>query len=525
MEFDGLDKKFIVLKKDALFVPGPRRGAIYNISDHRLYHLEEKLATILKRSSEGLVIAETMAEAGIVHEKEINITLEMLLGMDCISVGEKAQPFPDIKIQKSPVSPKVAWIEPTDRCNLFCVHCYAQSRLNRNDKGLSTGKWLSIIDELEEIGVKQLVFTGGEPLLRNDLLQLLTHAFLNKNLRHIQILTNASLFTPSPLLDFIAEKEIGVGFSFYSHTAAVHDRMTRTPGSWDKTVQGIKLLVSKKIRPAANIVFTEINEEDVDKTRNFLVSLGLENEDIMSNVVLPTGRGCHSDYHVKNYDHLIRKSYALEDRFAPGGWSDYRGTCWRGKFAIKADGRLIPCTMCREIEIGDIRHKKLSEIIDEGAFDSIWDIDVDSTRICRECELRYACSDCRALTYAFTGNLYAKDPTCPYDPYTGDAADLFFPHLSRQSSISLQAKPQKRKNIVPTRVEGKMVLSNKTDGIHHSLNMVAGEIWELLDGDLPLETVVNILGKHFDKERSLLEKDVVQVVKQFSRLGLLEHAL
>lgn len=525
MSFDKLNKKFIAIKENTLFVPGPLRAAIYDLSNKRLYHLDERLTKILKASGEGVSIQGALRKAGIADKEEIRITLDMLLGINCISVKERSQPFPDINIRKSPASPKVAWLEPTDKCNLFCVHCYAESRSNLKDEELSTEKWLSIIDELNEIGIQQVVFTGGEPLLRTDFFQLLNHACIKKGFHFIQILTNASLFSPSPLLNLIAEKGIGVGLSFYSNKSGVHDCVTRTPGSWDKTVKGIKLLISKGIKPAANIVLTEINEGDVDETRNFLVSIGLNNEDIMSNVVLPTGRGCHSDYKVINYDHLIRKSYALEQQFGPGGCNDYRGTCWRGKFAIKANGTLIPCTMCREIELGDLREKGLAEIIGDGAFDRVWDIDFDSTKICSECELRYACTDCRALTYAFTGDLYAKDPTCPYDPYNGDATEIFFPSLPKSSTISITAKPKRRDDLVQSQVGGDLFVSNNADGVHHHFNTVAAGIWELLDGTHSLETVVNLIGQRFGKDRSLVKKDIIKLIDQLNRLGLIENAL
>jgi len=525
MSLNKLNKRFIVIKKDVLFVPGPINGAIYDLSNKRLYHLDERLTKILTSSREGLSIEEAMKGAGIANEKEIKIILDTLLGISCISVEEESQPFLDIKIQKSPARPRVAWLEPTDRCNLFCVHCYAESRLSLNDKELSTEKWLSIINELDEIGIEQIVFTGGEPLLRPDFFNLLSYASTKNSFHFIQILTNGTLITSSPLLDLIAEKRIGVGLSFYSYTPEIHDRVTRNPGSWKKTVEGISLLVNKGTRPSANIVMTTINQDDVEETRNFLVSLGVKDEDIMSNVVLPTGRGCHSDYQVRNYDHLIRKSYVLEDRFGRDGWRDHLGTCWRGKFAIKANGTLIPCTMCREIELGDVSNKPLADIINDGAFDRIWDIDFDSTTTCSECELRYACRDCRALTYAFTGDLCAKDPTCPYDPYTGDATGIFFPNPSRSSPISHASKPKRRSDIVQTRVEGGLFISDRNACIHHHLNPVAGEIWELLDGDHTIEAVVNIIGQRFEKQRPLLEHDIFRIVERLIQLGLIEHGL
>jgi len=524
MDFKNRSRKFIILEKDALFVPGPKRGAIYDLGRRKLYHLDERLTKVFKSSQDGLSIQEAMLQAGIASEEEISLHLDILLRMDCISVSARPRPFHDIKIRKSPARPMVAWLEPTDRCNLFCVHCFAESRSGINEVELSTEKWLSIIDELDEIGVERVVFTGGEPLLRKDLFQLLEHACSKNSFQYIQILTNATLFAASPLLDLIAEKGIGVGLSFYSNKPEVHDKVTRTPGSWEKTVKGIKLLIDRGIKPAANIVLTRINEDGLDETRRFLVSLGLENDDIMSNVVLPTGRGCHSDYRVKNYDYLLRKAYTPEDCFGPGGWSDYLGTCWRGKFAIKANGKLIPCTMCREVEIGDVSIGRLSEIIESGAFDSIWDIDFDSTRTCSECELRYACTDCRALTYALTGDLYAKDPTCPYDPYTGDATEIFFSNTTGFPPLSLDSRPKRREGLSQAWIGKDLIVSDKRGNVHHRLNSVAGGIWDLLDGDHSLETIADLIGRRLERGHHFLEQDIIRVVEQLMRLGLVEYA-
>jgi len=524
VNFDNLSTKFIILEKYALFIPGPKKGAIYDLRRRKLYHLDEMLTKILKRSREGLPVKEAMAQAGIASEDEISIHLDILISMDCISVSARPRPFQAVNIRKFPARPRVAWLEPTDRCNLFCVHCFAESHAGLKDGELCTEKWLSIIDELDEIGIEQVVFTGGEPLLRSDLFQLLEHACCKNSFQNIQILTNATLFAPSPLLDLIAERGIGVGFSFYSNKPEIHDKVTRTPGSWEKTVKGIRLLLNSGIKPAANIVLTRINEDDVDETRRFLVSLGLESGDIMSNVVLPTGRGCHSDYRVKNYDDLLRKIYTPEDCFGPGGWNDYLGTCWRGKFAIKANGKLIPCTMCREVELGDVSIGRLSEIIESGAFDPIWDIDFDSTRTCSECELRYACTDCRALTYALTGYLYAKDPTCPYDPYTGDATGIFFSDTAGPPSFSRELKPKRREGINQTWCGPDLIISDKTGNVHHRLNSVAGEIWDLLDGDHSLETIADLIGRRLERGHPFLEQDIIRVVEQLMRFGLVEYA-
>ena len=179
--------------------------------------------------------------------------------------------------------------------------------------------------------------------------------------------------------------------------------------------------------------------------------------------------------------------------------------------------------MCREVELGDVSSGKLSEIIESGAFDPIWDIDFDSTRTCSECELRYACTDCRALTYALTGDLYAKDPTCPYDPYTGDATEIFFSNTVGFPPLSLDSRPKRREGLSQARLWKDLIVSDKAVNIHHRLNPAAGEIWNLLDGNHTMSAIVNLVGQGSGIECFLLEKDIVRVVKQLAQLGLIEY--
>ena len=90
--------------------------------------------------------------------------------------------------------PVVFW-NLTDRCNLSCTHCYSKSGPGRSTEGeLTTTEALGVIDDLADMGVPLILFTGGEPLLREDIWDLARHAG-NRGLK-MALSTNGTLITP-----------------------------------------------------------------------------------------------------------------------------------------------------------------------------------------------------------------------------------------------------------------------------------------------------------------------------------------
>jgi radical SAM protein with 4Fe4S-binding SPASM domain len=100
---------------------------------------------------------------------------------------------------------------------------------------------------------------------------------------------------------------------------------------------------------------------------------------------------------------------------------DYRfkmhfNSCWGGRIAVTSDGKLRPC-IYSTIVLGDIKEKCREKIIDE--YYKYWRITKDKVAICKDCELKYVCFDCREISLRETGDLYGNNPYCKYDPYKG----------------------------------------------------------------------------------------------------------
>ena len=95
---------------------------------------------------------------------------------DPLRYGRKAKDLPSHLLQFSEdKKPIVVW-NTTRRCNLSCVHCYSQSTNRDYENELTTDEGLALLDNLGEFGAPVVLFSGGEPLMRKDLLTLIEHA-------------------------------------------------------------------------------------------------------------------------------------------------------------------------------------------------------------------------------------------------------------------------------------------------------------------------------------------------------------
>ena len=143
-------------------------------------------------------------------------------------------------------------VDLTYRCNERCIHCY----LDHDDHGeMSTAEIKRLLDQLAEAGVFFLVFSGGEVFLRRDFFELVGYA--RKLLFNVKIKTNAAMVrdTDARRLRQLGVEQLQV--SLYSHRAEIHDAITKLPGSFDRTLHGIRLLKEHGLKVViANVLMT-----------------------------------------------------------------------------------------------------------------------------------------------------------------------------------------------------------------------------------------------------------------------------
>jgi radical SAM protein with 4Fe4S-binding SPASM domain len=96
--------------------------------------------------------------------------------------------------------------------------------------------------------------------------------------------------------------------------------------------------------------------------------------------------------------------------------SQYWNSCWGGIAAISSEGEMIPCVFSRDLSVGNIRKESFRCLI-EKLKNRYWFITLDQVEKCCDCEFRYACSDCRALSVNSGLGLFGRPVRCSYNPY------------------------------------------------------------------------------------------------------------
>ena len=155
-------------------------------------------------------------------------------------------------------------------CNLQCRHCYAAGQPEAEGKELNTEQWKKIIDSLKSAGVPQVTFTGGEPTLRRDLVELVAYSrwFVTR------LNTNGILLTPDLCRELYEASLDSVQITLYSWDSGIHDSLVGRKGGFHGTTEGIRNALNAGLNVSVNTPLCRDNQ-DYGKTLAFLNGLGV----------------------------------------------------------------------------------------------------------------------------------------------------------------------------------------------------------------------------------------------------------
>jgi radical SAM protein with 4Fe4S-binding SPASM domain len=174
----------------------------------------------------------------------------------------------------------------TYRCNNDCSHCY--NARARDFPELDTIQWKLILDKLWELGIPHIVFTGGEPTLRNDLPELIAH--VEKNGQITGLNTNARRLSDAGYLKRLVEAGLDhVQITVESCDEEIHDHMVCAKGAYRQTIQGLRNALSSSLYVMTNTTMLSTNVEQIPHTLDFLADLGVPT--IGLNALIYSGRG------------------------------------------------------------------------------------------------------------------------------------------------------------------------------------------------------------------------------------------
>lgn len=242
-------------------------------------------------------------------------------------------------------------------CNQKCIHCYAAGQKEADKEELSTKQWMQIIDQCRLAGIVQLTFTGGEPTMRTDLVELVEHAkwFVTR------LNTNGILLTEDLCNRLHAASLDGLQITFYSGNKEVHNRLVGA-NRFEDTVNGIDNALRAGISVSINTPLCSLNKDYVT-TLKFLHARGVRY--VTCSGLITTGNGATKDsmqlqLTKEELEEVLKEAvgycYAndIEISFTSPGWLDGAffdelgivtpscGACL-SNMAITPCGDIVPC--------------------------------------------------------------------------------------------------------------------------------------------------------------------------------------
>jgi radical SAM protein with 4Fe4S-binding SPASM domain len=187
--------------------------------------------------------------------------------------------------------PIVVW-NITSHCNLKCVHCYNDSGANVQSNESTTPEAKAVLDDLADFGVPSVLFSGGEPMTRKDLFELIDYA-VNKGLRTV-ISTNGTLIGAEKARQI---REMGVSYVGISldGIGKVNDRFRGVEGAFDQAAAGIRNCMDAGVRVGLRLTLTQRNAQDIEKLFDFFAKEGIERACFYHLVPSGRGRGMFND--------------------------------------------------------------------------------------------------------------------------------------------------------------------------------------------------------------------------------------
>lgn len=257
--------------------------------------------------------------------------------------------------------PLEIYFDITNRCNLNCRHCWF---VQNEDKELTQDKIKDIFSQLADTGCLNLILTGGEPLVREEFLELAN--FAKDKGFNLSFLSNGTLITENNIGKIKDLEFEEVQISLYSLEAAIHDRITTVPGSFERTMEAINLLSQHKIRFTIATIAMKYNVSSLKE----LIHEGRErNWDIRTDfIIYPKRNGSLTPLECRVTNEQL--DYAIDNKLFVGrkfhgDFADTIGMCvyniGRIHVSISPSGRVFPSTGLR-IEVGDLERDSFKDI-------------------------------------------------------------------------------------------------------------------------------------------------------------------
>ena len=320
----------------------------------------------------------------------------------------------------------ISW-NTTKECNLKCKHCYRDAG-EKDPQELSTAQAKSLLEEIKTAGFKIIVLSGGEPLLRKDIYEIISYA---KTIGLRPVLgTNGTLITKESALKLKKAGLARVGISLDSKDPLIHDDFRQTKGAFKKSLAGIEAAKEAGLEFQVHTTVTTYNYREIEHLIDFVLQLKAKAYHIF--FLVPSGRGKEETQSIvqpKEYYRLIshildrQKDLQMElkpvcaPQFIPiaekkGLALRFKQGCLAGTSycCILPNGDVHPCPYL-PLNLGNVKKTPFSKIWRENkVFNDLRTRNYKGK--CKTCSNNLSCGGCRARAYFYHGDYMAEDYYC-----------------------------------------------------------------------------------------------------------------
>lgn len=323
----------------------------------------------------------------------------------------------------------ISW-NTTNACNMYCDHCYRDAGCKAEDE-LNTEEAKTLLDQIAKAGFKIMIFSGGEPLMRPDILELVRHATA-RGLRSV-FGTNGTLITEEKARALKAAGAMGMGISLDSLDRKKHDAFRKFPDAWEGAVRGMRNCRKAGLPFQVHTTVMDWNQSELEAMTDFAVAEGAVAHHFF--FLVPTGRAAtieaeslRAEAYEDVLTRILKKQQAVDIELKPtcapqfmriaaqmGLKLRFSRGCLAGTSycIISPTGKVQPCAYLNT-PLGDVR---------QTPFDEIWRSHPVLQELrtlaykggCGSCAYKRACGGCRArAAYYHSGDYMAEEPWCLY---------------------------------------------------------------------------------------------------------------
>lgn len=421
---------------------------------NQAFHLNETGVRVMDYLLDGGVISDLLQKAGPEHAAEIELFLYQV--KRCLE-GALRETDQSSAIVVKPLQvnfsqlPVLAEVALTDRCNLRCIFCYAgcSCGVGGGQEEMTTSQVMDTIDKIfDQARVPSVSFTGGEPVMRQDLAELVAYAS-GKGMR-VNLITNGTLMTTELAADLVQAGLASAQVSLEGVSASVHEAVTGVAGSFQQTLDGLSRLQEAGLHVHTNTTINRINIEECCDLPRFVRDHRMDK--FSMNLIIPSGSAAVNTRYLLRYtevgeilDTVIGESDRHDVEFMwysptplclfnpiTRGLGNKGCSACDGLLSVDCEGNLLPCSSWDD-PVGNLL---------EADFDRVWrSRKAESYRMksmappgCGECDNFAVCHGACPLywrhfgydelpgSHGTSGEPLLLEDTMAHRPYSGECA-------------------------------------------------------------------------------------------------------